>query len=54
MIILASCLLFGLYGAWLARKRKGQTLDILQYAAGFTLLGLIVGVALTIGIGRAG
>ena len=54
MIILASVLILGLYGAYLAYRRKGNAMDVVQYGAGFALLGLILGVALTIGISRAG
>ena len=42
MIILAGFLGGGAYGAWLARKRKGNRLDMLQYGAGFGIaLGLL-------------
>lgn len=52
MLTLPVAGVFALYGAWLARKRQGALMDILQYGAGFFLLGLIVGTALTIGMSR--
>lgn len=46
MIVIAGMLLGALFGANLARKRRGSRLDIAHYAAafgiGFALLGLLV------------
>ena len=48
MIILGAALLGAIIGGLQARKRKGNGLDVAQYAAGyaiaFALLGLIVTV----------
>ncbi|WP_147124803.1 apolipoprotein acyltransferase [Shimia ponticola] len=53
MIAIATSLCFAAYGGFIAYRRKGSRADIAQYAGGFALLGLIIGVALTIGFGRA-
>ena len=46
MIILVSAILGVLYGAFVARRRKGTLADILQYAAvyglAFTLVSLFI------------
>lgn len=48
MIVLGGLLLGVIVGASIARKRGGQTLDILQYATGFgiafTLVALFVAI----------
>ena len=49
---LACIFLFGGYGAMRARKAGGKTPDILQYAASFGFLGMIVGVLLAIVLTR--
>ncbi|MEL6649003.1 MAG: apolipoprotein acyltransferase [Pseudomonadota bacterium] len=54
MIAIISMLCFAAYGGFIAYRRKGTRADVAQYAFGFALLGMVVGVALTIGIGRAG
>jgi len=54
MIAIITSLCFAAYGGFIAYRRKGTRADIAQYAFGFGLLGLVIGVALTIGIGRAG
>jgi hypothetical protein len=52
MIIIAGALFGGSYGAWLARKRKGNRADIAQYAAGFALAFATVGVFVTVFVDR--
>ncbi|MEL6610127.1 MAG: hypothetical protein AAFO93_14560 [Pseudomonadota bacterium] len=44
MLPIAGLILGALYGALLARGRKGKTLDMLQYAAGFAILGGVLGM----------
>lgn len=50
MIVISGAILGALSGAMLAKKRKGNLMDIVQYAAGyaifFSLLGLIATVIL--------
>ncbi|KCV83822.1 hypothetical protein ATO10_03640 [Actibacterium atlanticum] len=50
MIVIAGLVLGAVWGAFLARRRKGKTFDIAQYAVvygiAFGLLGMIVTVAL--------
>ena len=52
MIVLASLVLGVLYGVFAARRRKGNRLDMLQYAAGYGIAFTIVGVFVTLGIDR--
>ena len=54
MIALTTSVCFAAYGGFIAYRRKGKRADIAQYIGGFALLGLVIGVALTIGLGRAG
>jgi len=37
MIVLAGIVLGALYGAWLARSRRGNRWDMAQYAVGFAI-----------------
>lgn len=52
MIVLAGLLIGALWGAWLARKRKGSRLDMAQYAAGFAIAFAILGLFATLIIDR--
>ena len=52
MIILASAVFGILLGIANARKRKGNRLDMAQYAAGYGIAFLLLGVVLTIIIER--
>ena len=49
MIAILGLVCGALWGAWLARRRRGNILDMAQYAASFGialgLLGLVVSVA---------
>ncbi len=54
MIVFLTVFLFAAIGAFIAWRRKGKALDMLHYAGSFAMIGLIVGVLLTIGISRAG
>lgn len=42
----------GIWGARLAKKRGGKTLDILQYSAGYFLFYSIIGVIVTVILDR--
>ncbi|WP_343082069.1 hypothetical protein [Ostreiculturibacter nitratireducens] len=52
MIVIAGFILGALWGGFLARRRKGRTLDILQYATAFAILGAILGLFATVFIDR--
>ncbi|GGE11017.1 PEP-CTERM protein-sorting domain-containing protein [Gemmobacter megaterium] len=52
MIILAGLLIGAVWGASLARKRKGSRLDIAQYAVGFAIAFGILGLFATLIIDR--
>ncbi len=52
MIVLGAALLGALIGGLTAYRRKGNRLDILQYAAGYGLAFTIVGMILTVVIHR--
>lgn len=53
MIVIAAAILGVLVGGFTARKRGGNRLDILQYAAGYALAFVVVGMIATILIDRA-
>lgn len=53
MIVLVGAVLGALIGGYTARKRGGNRLDILQYAAGYALAFVIVGMIVTVLIDRA-
>ena len=48
MIVLAGLILGVVIGALTARRRKGNSLDILQYAAGYGIAFMLVGLFLTL------
>ena len=48
MIVLGAALIGAIIGALTAKKRKGNTLDILQYAAGYAMAFVIVGMIATV------
>lgn len=52
MIIIASALFGILLGISTARKRKGNRLDMAQYAAGFGIAFALLGILVTIIIER--
>jgi hypothetical protein len=52
MIVLAGTLFGGIYGALLAKRREGTTLDMAQYAAGFGIAFGLLGLFLTIFVER--
>ncbi len=52
MIVIASGLLGAVLGAAAARRRKGNKLDIAQYAAGYAIAFMILGLFLTLLIDR--
>lgn len=52
MIVLAGWAFGAIYGAFIAKKRGGKTIDALQYAAGFGIAFGILGMFLTIFLER--
>ncbi|MCR9151722.1 MAG: hypothetical protein NXH83_16255 [Rhodobacteraceae bacterium] len=52
MIIIACTLLGALWGGLMARRRKGNRLDIAQYAGSFAIIGAIVGLFATVILDR--
>jgi len=52
MIVIGAALLGAIIGAMTARKRGGNRLDIAQYAAGYALAFVVVGLIATIVIDR--
>lgn len=52
MIVIAAAIIGALIGGFTARKRKGNKLDIAQYAAGYALAFVIVGMIATVVIDR--
>ncbi|MDG1168210.1 MAG: apolipoprotein acyltransferase [Sulfitobacter sp.] len=52
MIIIISGLLGALIGGNTARKRKGNRKDIAQYAGGYAMAFMIVGLVITVFIDR--
>lgn len=53
MIVIAAALIGVLIGALTARKRGGNRLDMAQYAAGYALAFVVVGLIATVLIDRA-
>ncbi|SEP55195.1 hypothetical protein [Thalassovita taeanensis] len=53
MIVILGAILGAFFGALLAYRRKGRRLDMLQYAAGYAILFMIIGLFLTIFVHRA-
>lgn len=53
MIIIGGLILGAIIGGLTARRRKGNRLDIAQYAAGYGLAFALVGLIITVMIDRA-
>ena len=53
-MVLAGILLGAAFGAWRARQRKGNRLDMAQWAAVYAILFGLAGLILTILLGRLG
>ncbi len=53
MIVLVAALLGGLWGGISAKRRKGNRLDIAQYAAVYAIIGALLGLIGTIAIEKA-
>ena len=53
MIVIAAALLGAIIGGLTAKRRNGNGLDIAQYAAGFALAFVVVGLILTVLVERA-
>ena len=52
MIVIAAALLGAFIGRYTARKRGGNKLDMAQYAAGYALAFVVVGLIATVVIDR--
>ncbi|MBD3677062.1 MAG: hypothetical protein HUJ27_01515 [Rhodobacteraceae bacterium] len=52
MIVIAGLVIGAIWGATLARRRKGNRLDMAQYAAGYGIAFAIAGLFLTIFVER--
>lgn len=52
MIVIAGLIGGAAWGAWLAKKRNGNRLDMLQYAAGYGILFGLLGVFITLFLAR--
>ncbi len=48
MIVIICFLAGAAWGTYLARRRKGNTLDVLQYAAAFAIAFAILGLFATV------
>ena len=53
MIVIACAFIGAIIGALTARRRKGNRLDIAQYAAGYAIAFALVGLIVTVLIDRA-
>jgi len=53
MIVLAGLVFGAAFGAYTARRRGGNKLDMAQYAAGFAIAFMLLGLFVTIFIERA-
>lgn len=53
MIVIGAALLGAIIGGLTAKRRKGNALDIAQYAAGYALAFVVVGIIATVVIDRA-
>lgn len=52
MIVIAGLIVGAVIGAAHAKRKGGNRLDVLQYAAVFAIIGAITGMFLTIAIDR--
>lgn len=52
MIVIAGAVIGAILGALTARKRGGNRLDMAQYAAGFAMAFVVVGMVATVLIDR--
>ncbi|MDO9581830.1 MAG: hypothetical protein Q7J24_01770 [Desulfomicrobium sp.] len=52
MIVLAGLVFGAVFGAYLARKRGGNRMDMAQYAAGYAIALMLLGLFVTIFIER--
>ncbi len=53
-MVLAGILIGAAFGAWRARQRRGNRLDMAQWAAVYAILFGLVGLILMIVLGRIG
>jgi len=52
MIVIIAALLGAIVGAFTAKGRKGNTFDILRYAAGYAMAFVVVGMIATVVLHR--
>ncbi|PWR03105.1 apolipoprotein acyltransferase [Meridianimarinicoccus roseus] len=52
MIVIVAALIGGIYGGLQARRRKGRPADIAQYAAGYALAFMVLGVFASVLLNR--
>ena len=52
MIVLAGLVFGAVFGAYIARKRGGNRMDMAQYAAGYAIALMLLGLFVTIFIER--
>ncbi|CUH66625.1 hypothetical protein TG4357_02526 [Thalassovita gelatinovora] len=53
MIVIVGAVLGAIFGVVLAKRRSGKGLDILQYAVGYAIFFMIIGLFITIFIHRS-
>ncbi|MCB1333042.1 MAG: apolipoprotein acyltransferase [Roseivivax sp.] len=53
MFVIAGAILGAILGALSARRRKGNGLDMAQYAAGYGILFAVIGMILTVVIEKS-
>jgi len=53
-MVAAGLILGAVVGAWQARRRQGTALDLAQWAAVYAIIFGLVGLILTIALGRIG
>lgn len=52
MIVIVFAIIGAVLGGWTARKRNGNRKDIAQYAAGYAIAFIILGMILTVVLDR--
>ncbi len=52
MIIIAGLVIGAIWGAYFAKKRGGNRLDMAQYGAGFAIAFGLLGLFVTLGLDR--
>ena len=52
MIVIGAALIGALLGAFTAKRRKGNSLDMLQYAAGYAMAFVVIAMITTVVLHR--